>query len=91
MQTSDNSVTWTDLLNQYLRRVLGCILMASSKVLSKDVGVCLSALPAMQQGRKQYPAPKVTGFHPGAQGRCRSYAGGSSSTLSHVAHLSQVY
>lgn len=43
-QMIDN-VKFADLLNQYLRNVLGCILMASSQVLSKAIGVCLHSHP----------------------------------------------
>lgn len=68
-QTSDSSITWTDLLNQYLRSAVGCILMASSKVLSRDVGVCLSVCaPSRTAGHKQHPTCQVTRLHPCTQG-----------------------
>jgi len=58
------SVKVADLLNQDLRSVLGCILMASSGVMSKDIAVCLSALPPSQQDHKWHPVCKVVWSHP---------------------------
>lgn len=58
------NVKFADLLNRYLRNVLGCSLMASSQLLLKNIGVCLSALPPTQQDHKNHSVCKVIWFQP---------------------------